>query len=179
MQSPPGYDFLTFCFEFPNTIPSANPHGMADLRRFSVDKPCLQHFRNSIKNVERAAENRQNALQNHSWAPKNDQKEVKRTKKSNRNRKTKRKTFQGDYQTVLDHPRGRSARYYLTPAGPFGHPKRHQNGAENDPKSKRKNKRPKKRSKTISDPSWSDLGSFWGTILNEKTPKTIGKRNVS
>ena len=47
---------------------------MADFGRVSGDKPCLQHFRNSIKNVERAAENRQNALQDHSWAPKNDPK---------------------------------------------------------------------------------------------------------
>ena len=107
------------------------------------------------------------------------QKEVKRTKKSNRNRKTKKEPNQDDPKTVLVSPKGPDHQFARTPGEPFWHPKRHQNGTENDPKSKRKNKRPKKRSKTISDPSWSDLGSFWGTILNEKTPKTIGKRNVS
>ena len=40
-------------------------------------------------------------------------------------------------------------------------------------KSRRKFKMKKKRSKTILDPSWSDLGSFWGAILGEETPETV------
>ena len=106
VQSPPGYDFLTFCFEFPNTIPSANPHGMADLRRFSVDKPCLQHFRNSVKNVERAAENRQNALQNHSWAPKNDPKGGQEDQKIEPKPQDEKRTEPRRSQDRLRHPQG-------------------------------------------------------------------------
>ena len=69
---PPGYDFLPIFKEFPNTVSSANPRGMADLGRAAVDKQCLQNFIDFAKNVERAAENSQNAPQNHpkgqSWA---------------------------------------------------------------------------------------------------------------
>ena len=79
---------------------------MADLRRFSVDKPCLQHFRNSIKNVERAAENMQNALQNHSWAPKNDPKGGQEDQKIEPKPQDDKRTEPRRSQDRLGHPQG-------------------------------------------------------------------------
>ena len=99
-------------------------------------------------------------------APKWCQEGPKRHQKAISNRKSNEKPYQDEHQTDLDPPRGRFAPFSPTPRGPFGSPKRSQNGAENDFKSKRKSKRKKKRSKTILDPSWGDLGSIlapsWG-----------------
>ena len=134
MQSPPGYDFLTFCFEFPNTIPSANPHGMADLRRFSVDKPCLQHFRNSIKNVERAAENRQNALQNHSWAPKNDPKGGQEDQKIEPKPQDEKRTEPRRLQDRLGLTQGARPPVQHSSPSPLGSHFGIQNGTKTEPK---------------------------------------------
>ena len=73
----------------------------------------------------------------------------------------------------LGPPRCRFAHYPCAPGTSFGRPNRHQNLSQNDQKSKRKFKTMKKRSKTILDPSWSDLGSFWGAILGEKALETV------
>ena len=78
-----------------------------------------------------------------------------------------------------DLPRGRFAPFCLTSRGLFGRPKTTQNGTENDPKSKRKSRVEKKRSKTIKDPSWSDLGPFGGAMWEPEGPKSIGKRAIS
>ena len=76
-------------------------------------------------------------------------------------------------QDRLGPPTSRLAQLSRPPGAPFGRPKRHPNRSQNDQKSKRKFKMKKRRSKTILDPSWSDLGSFWGAILGEETPETV------
>ena len=63
----------------------------------------------------------------------------------------------GGLGAILD-PQGPRLLY---PWGALGSPKRHQNRLKNDAKTKRKFKSEKNRSKTIWDPSWGDLGSFW------------------
>ena len=93
--------------------------------------------------------------------PKRPHEDPKRAKKAIPNHKTTREPSQVDPKTVLDPPKGPEHRFARTPGGSFGRPNRHQNGTKNDPKTKRKIKRPKNRSKTILDPSWVDLGSFW------------------
>ena len=70
-------------------------------------------------------------------------------------------------------PRGRFAPFCPTSRGPFGRPKTTQNGTENDPRSKRKSKVENKRSKTIKDPSWSDLGPFGGAMWEPEDPKVL------
>ena len=124
----------------------------------------------------RGAEEAQNGARS---GPKRPQEELKKVKKANPNGKTKKGPNQVDPKTVLDSPKGGSARYPLTPRGAFGHPKTTKNGTENDPKSKQKSRVERKRSKTIRDPSWSDLGRFGGAMWEPEDPKSIGKRNIS
>ena len=113
-------------------------------------------------------------------APKWSKEGPKMVQKATPNRKTKKGLNQDDPKTDLDPPRGRFADFSLTPRGSFGRPKiRHQKGAKNYQTSKRKIKRQTQRSKTILDPSWSNLGSIlapsWGLFL----PFCIGKHNIS
>ena len=99
--------------------------------------------------------------------------------KATPNDKTKKEANQVDPKTVLDSPKGGSARYPVTPRGAFGHPKTTKNGTKNDPQKKRKSRSKKRRSKTIKDPSWSDLEHFWVAMRVPQTPKSIGKRIIS
>ena len=108
--------------------------------------------------VPRGAEEAQNGARS---GPKPPQEEPKKVKKANPNGKTKKGPNQDDPKTDLDPPRGRVARYPVTPRGSFGRPNRQQNGTKNDAKTKRKIKSQKNRSKTILDPSWGDLGPSW------------------
>ena len=119
------------------------------------------------------------AKKNPRSAPKRPQVEPKRVKKANPNRKTKKGPNHDDPKTVLDSPEGGSARYPFTPRGAFGHPKTTKNGTKNDPQKKRKSRCKKKRSKTIKDPSWSDLEDFWVAMRVPQAHKSIGKRNIS
>ena len=82
-------------------------------------------------------------------------------------------------QDRLGPPTSRFAQFSRPPGAPFGSPKRHQNRPHTDETSKRKFKMKKRRSKTILDPSWSDLGSILAPSWGQFEPKTIGKRNVS
>ena len=95
------------------------------------------------------------------------------------NRKSNQEAHQDNPKTVQGAPQGRFAPLSLTSRGPFGRPKTTQNGTENDPKSKRKSRIEKKRSKTIKDPSWSDLGPFGGAMWEPEDPKSVGKRIIS
>ena len=100
--------------------------------------------------------------------PKRGQKRSKTTpigalenQKSDPKRQDEKRTEPSRPKTVLDRHKGRLAQLSRLPRAPFGRPNRHQNGTENDSKSKRNIKRRTTRSKTILDPSWVDLGSFW------------------
>ena len=65
-------------------------------------------------------------------------------------------------QDRLGPPARRLAQLSGVPRAPFERPKRHQSRPQNDQTSKRTIKMKKRRSKTILDPSWSDLGSILG-----------------
>ena len=123
--------------------------------------------------VPRGAEEAQNGARS---GPKRPQEELKKVLKGTPNNKTKKEPNQVDPKTVLDSPKGGSARYPVTPRGAFGHPKTTKNGTKNHPQKKRNSRIEMERSKTILDPSWGDLGSILGSIL---ATKTNGKRNVS
>ena len=82
-------------------------------------------------------------------------------------------------QDRLGPPTSRLAQLSGAPGRPLGSRKRHQNRSQNDQKSKRRFKTMKKRSKTILDPSRSDLGSILALSWGQIRPKTTGKRNVS
>ena len=111
--------------------------------------------------------------------PRRPQEQPKRVQKANPNRKTKQGPKQDDPKTVLDPLQTSERHFGVTRWGPFGRPNCVQKGAENDPKTKRKIKMQKNGSKTISDPSWSDLEPFWVTILAPQMPKSVGKRTIS
>ena len=132
----------------------------------------LPVFRNSIKNVERAAENRQNALQNHSWAPKNDPKGAQEDQQIEPKPQDDKRAAPRRSQDRLSHPRGSISTGSPPPLGRhFGT----ENRTKTEPKTIQNRSEKQEAKKTIQD----DLGSFWGAIFNEKTPKTVGKRNVS
>ena len=106
-------------------------------------------------------------------APKNDPKTTpKRPKK--RSRRIRRKK---DRTKTIPRPswtaHGPICVPQRRPPGSIWEPITIQNRSKNDQKSKRKIKRQKNQSKTILDPFWSDLGSFWGAILGEETPETV------
>ena len=65
MQPPRGYDVSLFLESFSDTVSSANPHGMIDLGRAAVDEQYFENFIDFTKNIERAAENSQNAPPKH------------------------------------------------------------------------------------------------------------------
>ena len=57
--------FRYFLRSFSDTVSSANPHGMIDLGRAAVDEQHFENFIDFTKNIERAAENSQNAPPKH------------------------------------------------------------------------------------------------------------------
>ncbi len=75
--------------------------------------------------------------------------------------KTTREPNQDDFKTVWDPPRGRNAQDYLTPRGPFKHPKRHQNGADKRSKIEAKIQEAKK---AIQE----DLGAVLGDLGDDR-----------
>ena len=134
----------------------------------------------SSKMPPRDAQNEPKKAQNGARSdPRRPQEELRRAKKANPNRKTKKEPNQDDPKTVLDPPGARFPSIHALPGAHL----RAQIGTKTDPKTikhrSNKSRGKNKRSKTILDPSWSDLGPFWGAILGEKKPQTIGKHTVS
>ena len=110
---------------------------------------------------------------------KSSQEGPKRVQKRSQTASRTKKRTKPTPRPSWDSPKVRFPPFSGPPGNPYGRPKTTQNGAENDPKSKRKSRVEKKRSKTIKDPSWSDLGPFGGAMWEPEDPKSIGKRTIS
>ena len=93
--------------------------------------------------------------------PKRPQEAPKRAKKAIPNRKTKKGPNQDDPKTVLDSPIGGVPPVWCHPRGSIWEAKSVPKPTPKRLKLDTKIQDEKQRSKTILDPSWSDLGSFW------------------
>ena len=110
--------------------------------------------------------------------PKRLQEAPKRLQKVIPNRKTKKESDHDDPKTILDLPRGVPP-VYPHPRGPIWEAKTVPKPTRKRSKIEAKSQDDKKRSKTILDPSWSDLGSILAPSWGQFWQKTIGTRNVS